>query len=174
MNLLDDELVVVLFKYHDRYRWYGGSRDLWVLDYRKWAQEFLDAGYSVDYGAEDRFDIEVVNEDSIDLFLSKVSHLELEKDKLAKALERRFKDAKSWWDVGALFPIMFMDFDRKHVSAFYPSGTPMERYVPDGWTSDFIDFANEYPNNLFPMEEKFWVQNGVDMLKVLNERGSSM
>lgn len=174
MNQVVDDLVVVLIKRHGRFRWYRGNRDLWVLDYRKWAQEFLNAGYSVEVGAKGRFDIEVVNEETMDLFLSKVSHLELEKGKLAKALERRFKEARSWWDVGGLFPIMFIDVDRKHVSAFYPSGIPLERYVPDGWTSDFKDFADEYPEELFPREEKFWIQDGVDMLAVLNERGAAM
>ncbi len=174
MNPLEDDLVVVLIKHRDRFRWYRGSRDLWVLDYRKWAQEFLNAGHSVEIGANGRFGIELVDEETMDLFLSKVSHLELEKGKLAKALERRFKDARSWWDVGALFPIMFIDTDRKHVSAFYPSGIRMERYVPDGWSSDFKDFATEYPEDLFPREEKFWVQDGVDMLAVLNERGAAL
>ena len=66
---------------------------------------------------------------------------------------------------------MFVDFDHHHVSAFYPEGTCMERYVPDNWTSEFEDFATKYSDDRFPSHEKFWIQRCVDLLKELNERG---
>lgn len=50
----------------------------------------------------------------------------------------------------------------------------MERYAPDGWDSEFVDFANAYSEYIFPESEKFWMEKGVDMLKCLNERGENL
>jgi hypothetical protein len=173
MNLLEKELVVVLVKYQGKFRWFRSDREMWVLDYGKWAKDFRDAGYdSVEDDASERFGIEVVNDSTIDQFLTEMKEFEIDKSKLEKALATRFPSAKSWWDVGMLFPIMFIDVDNKHVAAFYPDGIPMERYVPDNWSSEFEDFATKYPEPIFPSKEKFWVQDGVDMLVVLNKRGN--
>lgn len=174
MNLLEPDLVVVLVKYQSRYRWFRGERELWVLDYRKWAKDFSEAGYEVDSSAEERFGIEVVDSITVDNFLSKIGNLEIDREKLVKAFANRLPTAKSWWDVGKLFPIMLIDFDGKHVAAFYHDGIPVERYVPDGWTSEFEDFASKYSEAQLPTSEKFWVQDGKDWLAVLNERGERL
>jgi hypothetical protein len=174
MNPLEPDLVVVLIKYRSRYRWFRGDRELWILDYQKWANDFSNAGYDVDSGADERFGIEIVNALTVEDFLSKVGNLEIDREKLATALATRLPTAKSWWDVGKLFPIMLIDFDETHVAAFYSEGIPMERYVPDGWTSEFEDFANKYDESQLPTSEKFWVQNGKDWLAVLNSRGERL
>jgi len=80
--------------------------------------------------------------------------------------------ARSWWDVKDLFPIMFVNFENCKVGAFYPDGVSMERYLPDGWKGEFVDFANEYPDDIFPVEEKFWIKKGCDILALLNKRGA--
>ena len=49
----------------------------------------------------------------------------------------------------------------------------MERYVPEGWTSEFEDFLTRYSERDFPLGERFWVSDGFDMLDKLNERGRS-
>ena len=36
-----------------------------------------------------------------------------------------------------------------------------------------VDFANNYPEDVFPTSEKFWVREGSDLLKILNERGAN-
>lgn len=175
MNLLDVELVVVVVKYRGAFRWYRSDRELWVLDLHKWQQEFVKAGYETpEVDSSDRFGIDIVNEATIDRFLAEMEEFEIERSKLADALSRRFPAAQSWWDVGKLFPILFVDADKRHVTAFYSSGIPMERYVPDGWTSEFEDFASKASENEFPTSEKFWIQDGVDMLAVLNERGRNL
>ncbi|MEM1208148.1 MAG: group-specific protein [Planctomycetota bacterium] len=175
MSLPDVELVVVVVKRDGVFRWYRSDRELWVLDLKKWHQEFVDAGYSTpDVDSSDRFGIDVVNDETIDHFLSSMSEFELDCTKLADALARRFPSAKSWWDVGKLFPVMFVDVDKRHVAAFYSNGIPMERYVPEGWTGEFEDFATRFSEEDFPSTEKFWIQDGVDMLAVLNERGHSL
>lgn len=175
MSLLDVEEVVVVAKASGEFRWFKSDRDLWVLDLDKWTKDFVDAGYDIpESDPSERFGIPVVNDQTIASFLSAMGQYEVEKLTLGKQLADRFDKAKSWWDVGDLFPIMFLDADRRHVAAFYSSGTPMERYIPDGWTSEFEDFATKYGDEDFPQAEKFWIQDGIDMLKILNERGEQL
>lgn len=169
---MGEDWVIVVLRHHGQFHWYKSERELWVLDYDKWEKDFVDAGYPPTESDEDeRFGIPIVNEQTIAQFLSEMEQYEIEKTELENGLKLRFPDAQSWWDVGDLFPIMFVNFDKRHVAAFYPEGTRMERYVPDGWTSEFDDFANTASEEDFPVREKFWVQDGVDLLAVLNKRG---
>lgn len=164
--------IIAVIKYNGRFCWFRSDRDLWVLDLNKWSQAFVDAGYQMpEPDPSERFGIPVLNEKTVDSFLAEMQQYEIFKDDLTKDLIARLPGAQSWWDVGDLFPIMFVDFDRRHVCAFYPQGTPMERYIPDGWTSEFEDFATKYPEEYFPQSEKFWIRDGLDMLEELNERG---
>lgn len=175
MSLLDTELVVIVMKHHSRFRWFRCDRELWILDIPKRRQEFIDAGCEVlAADPDERLGIPVVNEHTIDQFLDKMEQFEIERSKLENSLKVRFPDAKSWWDVGKLFPIMFVNCNKRHVAVLYPYGTRMERYVPDGWTGEFDDFANNASEEDFPVQERFWVQDGVDLLAVLNERGEKL
>jgi hypothetical protein len=172
--LVAENQVVVVVRYQAQVHWYRSDRDLWVLDSDKWRQEFINHGYDVpDFNEHFRFGLRIVNQKSAERFLAAMRQYELQQDELSLALVTRYASAKSWWDVRDLFPIMFVNFDACEVAAFYPDGTPMERYVPDGWTGRFIDFANDYPEGVFPAESKFWIKDGVDLLALLNERGAT-
>ena len=169
------EEIIVVVKHDNQFHWYKSDRELWVLDWKKWRQEFVDNGFNPpEAKPDDRFGIPVVNDETAGRFLAEMEQFEISKDDLAKELVARFPSAQSWWEVGDLFPIMFVDFDRKHVCAFYPQGTRMERYIPDGWTSEFEEFLTKYSEEYFPRREKFWVRDGLDMLKELNERGQRL
>jgi hypothetical protein len=175
MSGLDIEEVVVVVKRNGVFRWYRSDRELWVLDLNKWSQDFHDAGCELpELDPSERFGLPVVNEHTIDRFLAEMQVFEIPEDRLAKELAARFPDAESWWDVGHLFPIMFLDCDRRRVAAFYYNGTRMERYIPDGWSGQFVDFATQFSEEEFPISERFWVQNGYDMLRELNERGKAI
>lgn len=167
----EDIEVVVAVRRNGEIKWYRSDRDLWVLDVNKWRDEFIENGYEVpEFNDSYRFGICVVDESTVNNFLDKMSRFEVSRDDLSIDLARRFATAASWWDVQDLFPIMFVDFDNKRVAGFYPEGTPLERYVPDGWSGEFVDFANEYPENIFPREQKFWIKGDSDLLALLNER----
>ncbi|KHD10513.1 group-specific protein [Candidatus Thiomargarita nelsonii] len=172
MSTLDVEIVVVVIRYEGKIRWFRCDRDLWLLDVNKWRNEFIKHGYDVpEFKNSYRFGIHIVNQDTVQQFLSCISEFELHKDELSIELAKRYTTASSWWDVSDLFPIMFVNFDVRKVGAFYFEGTPMERYIPDDWTGEFIDFANDYPEEVFPKEEKFWIKGHSDLLQLLNERG---
>lgn len=143
------------------------------MDVNKWRNEFIQNGYDVpEFNDAYRFGIKVVSEKNVAEFLDRLKGHEIVPDVLAMELAKRYPSARSWWDVGDLFPIMFVDFDRREVGAFYSEGAAMERYVPDGWTGQFIDFATEYSEEVFPTSSKFWVKGGVDLLALLNKRGA--
>ena len=173
MSDLDIEKIIVVVRYKDRIRWFRSDRDLWVLDVNKWRDEFVNHGYEIpDFKDSYRFGISVINQDTVQQFLGHISEDEIHKDDLSIELLSRYTTAESWWDVKDLFPIMFVNFDACKVGAFYSEGTSMERYVPDNWTGEFIDFANDYAEIIFPKEEKFWVKGDSDLLELLNKRGA--
>lgn len=175
--MIDDvaENSVVMVRFCGKIRWFRSDRDLWVLDIDKWRNEFINHGYDVpDFDESYRFGIRSVNQDNARIFLERMSEFEVDRDELSFELAGRFVGAKSWWDVKDLFPIMFVDFDGRRVAAFYSEGTPMERYIPDGWVGEFVDFANEYDETMLPEGEKFWVRAGSDLLRLLNERGAAL
>jgi hypothetical protein len=169
----DVEIVVVVVRFEGRIRWFRSDRDLWVLDVEKWRNEFIALGHEVpDFNGSFRFGLRVVNETNAREFLDHMAKFEVRKDDLSIELARRFRTASSWWDVKDLFPVVFVNFDNRSVAAFYSEGTPMERYVPDGWKGEFIDFANECSEDVFPSQERFWIKGGSDLLKLLNERAT--
>ncbi len=172
---MDEELkVVVVVRYNEKIKYYRSIVDFWVLDYNKWDDDFREHGVDVCEGNidEERFGIVVVNEETATCFLECMSEFEVKKDELGSELTTHFPSARSWWDVKELFPIMFIDFDKKKVGAFYSEGTPVEHYVPDGWIGEFIDFAIDYDEDTFPEAEKFWIIGDSNILLSLNEKGA--
>lgn len=174
MGDIEGQKVVVVVRFKGNIHWFRSQRDLWVLDVNKWRDEFIAHGYEVPEFKENyRFGIHSVNQETAEKFLDCMAEFEIQRDELSFELAKRYTSARSWWDVSDLFPIMFVNFDDCKVAGFYPDGTPMERYIPDGWEGEFIDFANEYSEDIFPVSEKFWVKGDSDLLKLLNERGAS-
>ncbi|WP_111859134.1 group-specific protein [Acinetobacter sp. CFCC 10889] len=168
-----EENVVIAVRFNNQIRWFQSERDLWILDSNQWRNEFINAGYHVpEFDQHYRFGLKVVNEVNATYFLESMCEFEIHKDVLSLELIQKFPDTTSWWDVQALFPIMFVNFDACEVAGFYSEGVAMERYLPEGWKGEFIDFATEYPEDIFPSSEKFWVNNGSDLLALLNARGA--
>ncbi|MCH7392664.1 group-specific protein [Acinetobacter dispersus] len=171
---IDEEMIVVVVKENKKIRWYRSERELWVLDVNKWKNGFRALGYDVPDSDDDfRFGLHIVDQQNADYFLKCMSRYEISKESLSSALSSAYPSAASWWDVQHLFPIMFVDFDECTVGAFYPDGICMERHLPDNWSGEFIDFANEYSEDKFPSPDKFWVQDGQDLLALLNQRGAA-
>lgn len=169
-----DELVISVVRYRGDISYYRCERENWVLDLNKLRDAFNSNGYSApELDETDRFGIHTITDENVDLFLDKMRVYKVDRETLSVLLAKKFPEARSWWDVGEIFPIVFVDFDCKCLGAFYYEGVKMEKYVPDGWEGEFVDFANEYPEEVFPVAEKFWVKEGNDLLKILNERGAN-
>ena len=170
--LLEPYKIIVVVRYQGRIRWHCSDRDYWILDHKKSAQEGKDFGFDVPpFDPSFRGGMEVVDVDNAEAFLNLPDNHLLNFEHWRKTLVDAMPSAQSWWDVGDMFPIAFVDFDHKRFAGFYNDGLRLERYVPDGWVGEFVDFANTYPEEIFPAADKFWIVDGVDLLRVLNERG---
>ena len=170
LNQLEEAIFVA--KYKGRFHWFRCERDYWILDLEKRRDMFLNAGIAYpELGPHLRFGISVVNEATADRFLDERRVFEISKTAIAQELADRARHAQSWWDVSDLFPIMFVDFDRRHACAFYADSVRLERCVPDEWTSEFEDFLTKYSQDDFPLSEKYWIQKELNMLDQLVDRG---
>lgn len=173
-ELLDPQYVVAVARHKGKVHWLLLEPENLVLDWTKQRDEFVAAGFTVpdlNLVAAQRAGIVVLDQNTADQFLDAHQVHKLNFDFLRDSLLERFQGAQSWWDVGFLFPIAFIDFDNKHFSAFYQDGPRLERYVPDGWVGKFEDFTNTHPAEIFPASDKFWIVEGRDLLHELNERG---
>lgn len=168
--------ILVVVRNQGEFRWYRSPPDFWVLSYPKWEKMFTDTGYDVLDGTSDsRFGILVVDETNADVFLSKMAGYEVNLGELKRELESLFPIAESWWDVEDLFPGLYIDFDNTNLAGFYDqSSPPFEKFVPDHWSSKYIDFCIEYPEADFPRAQKFWINQDGDMLEELNRRGRAL
>lgn len=176
-ELLDAQHAVAVVRHNGVIRWLLLDHDNLVLDLKKWRDEFVAAGYLVpdlSVAAAQRSGIAVVDQNTVEEFLSAPEAHKLSLQFLRQALLERFPSAQSWWDVGFLFPIAFIDFDNKRFAGFYQNGPRLERYVPDGWVGEFVDFANTYSEEVFPAADKFWIVDGRNLLHELNERGRTL
>lgn len=176
-ELLDPQYAVAVARHKGVIHWLLLESENLILDWKKRRDEFVVAGYQypeLDMVASQRFGIVVLDQNTANEFLRTPEAHKLSLDFLRQALLERFPYAQSWWDVGFLFPIAFIDFDNKRFAGFYYNGPRLERYVPDGWVGEFVDFANTYPEEVFPAADKFWIVDGRDLLHELNERGRAL
>jgi len=174
-DLLDPQYVIAVARYKGAIYWLLLEQENVILDWEKRRSEFISAGYQypdLDMVAGQRCGIVVLDQHAAEKFLSAPEIHKLSLQFLQNALVEKFPNAKSWWDVEFLFPIAFIDFDRERFAGFYHNGPRLERYIPDGWQGEFVDFANTYPEEVFPAADKFWIVDGKDLLHELNERGS--
>lgn len=171
MNEQYEDNILVVVRYKNSFRWFRSPRELWVLDLDKWRNEFIDHGHFVpDFEADYRFGIRIVCAKNVEVFLSNMSKYETSTKYLEDRLQKEYEAASSWWDVAELFPSLFVDFDLRCLCAFYSEGTPLERYVPDGWKSQFKDFTTD--EKVLPDREKYWLQGDKNILKELIARES--
>jgi hypothetical protein len=176
-ELLEQQYAVTVAHHKGVIHWLLLEPENLVLDWRKRRDEFVAAGHQypdLSAAAAQRSGIVLLDQNSADEFLRAPETNKLSLDFLRKTFLEKFPNAQSWWDVGFLFPIAFIDFDNKRFAGFYQNGPRLERYVPDGWVGEFVDFANTYPEEVFPAADKFWIVDGRDLLHELNERGRAL
>ncbi|MDX8001144.1 hypothetical protein FE394_18625 [Xenorhabdus sp. Reich] len=169
-DFLADDNVVVAIKNNNIITWYQSDREIWVLDRQKWHRDFVDNDIVCpEDSADDRFGILIVNDATKDKFFDSILSFKVDNKKLEEFKEK-IQDSSSWWDSHELFPMAFIDFDSKKLSACYPypGKVPVERYVPDGWNGEFIDFMRKFDESILPKNEKYWVINDIDYLEKLS------
>ncbi|MEI5908521.1 hypothetical protein WAK64_15850 [Bacillus spongiae] len=81
--------IIVFVKYKNANRWYVADKELWFLDLRKLSAAFIKKGIDV-YKPNDfsnRYDIDIVNEDTAEDFLNHISDMEASTEELHNILK---------------------------------------------------------------------------------------
>ncbi|MCC0566389.1 hypothetical protein [Brevibacillus borstelensis] len=84
------ETIIVLVKYKKSFRWFVADKEIWFLDLKKLISSYLEKGFEIPNPDDfsDRFNIAVVNEDTAEDFLQKLSDFEVGTEELRKMLEQ--------------------------------------------------------------------------------------
>lgn len=166
-DLLSDDNVIVAIKYKNLITWYQADREIWIMDRYKWNKDFIDKNITCsEDNADDRFGILVINDKNKVDFIKNLSPFILDDEKL-EVIQNKIKESSSWWEAHDIFPIAFIDFDSKKLSACYPypGNVPIERYVPDDWKGEFTDFMRNLDKKILPRNKKYWIINDIDYLE---------
>lgn len=111
------ETIIVLLKYKKSYRWFVTDKEIWFLDLKKLISSYLEKGFEIHNPDDfsDRFDIAVVNEDTVKEFLQKISNFEVSNEELRKILLQR-----TYSHIFDMLPSLYVDFDDKELISYYP------------------------------------------------------
>lgn len=98
----------------------------------------------------DRFNIAVVNEDTAEDFLQKLNDFEVGTEELRKMLEQR-----TYSHISDMLPSLYVDFDDKELTSYYPEPASYELYVPKGWLGKYEQFIE-----VIPEDYRYWIIDG--------------
>lgn len=96
MEVDDIDIAVATVRYNGNILWYRSDRELWILDYKKWEDAFIAAGYDCpEDDGSDRDGIQIVNEETAEHFLKYMKQFEVEKNQLSYEIAKRFPHSLS-------------------------------------------------------------------------------
>ncbi|SDO50256.1 hypothetical protein SAMN04487897_11589 [Paenibacillus sp. yr247] len=149
------ENIIVLVQYKSSFRWFVTDKELWFLDLRKLITSYLEKGLKINNPDDfsDRFDIAIVNEDNADVFLHNIRDFEVTNDELKKILaEGRFNH------ISDMLPSLYVDFDAKKLTSYYPEPASYEFYIPNNWEGKYDKLLGDVPK-----EYRYWVIQGKNL-----------
>lgn len=154
------ENIIVAVVFRNKWSWYVTEKDYWFLDLIKLEKAFLNKGYGLpnlgDYS--DRFDIGVLDENSLDKFLNEISELKVSLVELRElVLKLACSSIESESFPTELTPSLLVDFDNKLLMSCFPEPASFEDYVPNSWKGLYENFLDKVP-----MQERYWVIDGID------------
>lgn len=147
------EDIIVGLTYQKKFHWFLTENGFWKLDYDKAAvsMELL-----VDH---EREDIEILNENTIEKFLKRISQYEVK----TSQLKEQFLTAVEIDQKNALYdyrPSLYINFDQKILYSQYPEYISYEEYVPDHWQGFYENFYHRIDE-----EFKYWCIDTIDYLE---------
>jgi hypothetical protein len=148
------ENIIVQVKYMNSYRWFVADKEIWFLDLKKLIASYLEKGFEIPNPDDfsDRFNIAIVNEDTAEDFLQKISDFEVRTEELRKMLEQR-----TYSHISDMLPSLYVDFDDKELTSYYPEPASYELYVPDGWLGKYGQFIG-----VIPEDYRYWIIQGAN------------
>ena len=168
MNVNKDDELLVIVKNEGRFYWFVAFKEMWVLDRVKWVDDFVKNGVEINLQDihKERYDIPVVNEENVRIFIDnliKEGYL-YDKDDMAVAFYNRLSEKTTWWDIYDLMPDLFIDFDSKRLYSEYVENMHYHKYVPDVWLGELVDFCSD---GTLPQDEIFWIKNETDYRSIV-------
>jgi hypothetical protein len=106
-----------------------------------------------------RFDIAVLNEETVEDFLSRIADRRVPASELSHMMVVR-KEADKEDDLLDFAPSLLVNFDQRQLSSQYPEMIRFEVYVPDSWVGAYRDFKSEIPK-----DERYWIMNGHNLFE---------
>lgn len=155
--------MIVVTRWHGTYEWFESEMDYWILDQRSWAEAYAAAGHGqADDSFLDRFDIDVVNETNVDVFLSKMRRFGVSQDVLRARLEKSLARSTDWFEVVADMPALYVDLDGRKLWSLDSEHTSLVDHVPEGWEAEYASFYEELPVDL-----RYWMRDGRSLIPAL-------
>jgi len=154
------ENVIVGVVHKKQFQWYVTDRELWYLDYVKFAQAFENEGdLAVDeYIEPEREGIEILSSENAGLFLKRIESYKAEVPTLLKLFEDKIESGDEE-DALDFSPSFLVNFDQKTFYSMFPEPASFEEYVPSDWKGTYKDFTA-----LIPETEKYWVNKDGESL----------
>lgn len=168
------ENIIVAVIQRREWSWYVSARDLWLMDWRKWAEAWGQNPDETDYSG--RFGIEVLDVNSAKPFFQHMSQYRVTtgylRNLVAKAYDYKGlptfsiqEQAELLADLWHLIPSLLLDFDGKSFISNYPEPDfAPEQFVPDGW---MVKDASLFES--VPKEHRYWVIDGRDAMTHFSE-----
>ena len=89
---------------------------------------------------EERFGIDVLNEETAALFLQAIQQEQVSAAELGHVLHH-FREAHRVGDEWLKYvPSFLVDFDKRLFFSMFPEPASFEHYMPDGWIGSYGDF----------------------------------
>ena len=155
---IDAENVIVGVIHKKQFQWYVTDRELWYLDYVKFAQAF-ESHLAVDeYIEPERKGIEILSSENAELFLKRIQSYKADAATLLKLFEDKIESGEEE-DVLDFIPSFLVDFDQKVFYSLFPEPASFEEYVPSDWKGTYEDFTA-----LIPETEKYWINKDGESL----------
>jgi hypothetical protein len=154
------ENVIVGVIHKKQFQWYVTDRELWYLDYVKFAQAFENEGdLAVDeYIEPERKGMEILSSENAGLFLKRIESYKGDAATLLKLFEDKIESGEEE-DVLDFIPSFLVDFDQKVFYSLFPEPASFEEYVPSDWKGTYEDFTA-----LIPETEKYWINKDGESL----------
>ncbi|MED3942575.1 hypothetical protein [Priestia megaterium] len=152
------ENVIVGVIHKKQFQWYVTGRELWYLDYVKFAQAF-ESHLAVDeYIEPERKGIEILSSENAGLFLKRIESYKAEVPTLLKLFEDKIESGEEE-DALDFSPSFLVDFDQKAFYSLFPEPALFEEYVSSDWKGTYEDFTA-----LIPETEKYWINKDGESL----------
>jgi len=137
------------------------DRELWYLDYVKFAQAF-ESHLAVDeYIEPERKGMEILSSENAELFLKRIESYKADAATLLKLFEDKIESGDKE-DVLDFSPSFLVDFDQKTFYSLFPEPASFEEYVPSDWKGTYEDFTA-----LILETEKYWMnKDGESLFKL--------